>query len=233
MSFRLAILLCLAVLLFFMRPIRGSAITVTAAETELDFVPEYNRAFGRCLTLSASGSLELNQRYALRGGLSLRKTAGAGEVDAAAGFKARLIPNLPLYVSVSYYLNTLPEYEALSHTALPLVGLRYRYGGFTLGTALRFSSFFGEDAVFESMFAFEGYVNFYNTETVRIGLRCFNYDAFTAGNLGAYRLSLDSAVKITKLLSLLNSLELFQTGSSTLSSELYGVAYVAGIVFTW
>jgi hypothetical protein len=233
MIFRLVILMCLTALLFFARPLHGSALTVTAMETELDFAPEHNRVFGRCLTLSASSSLELNQRYAFRWGLSLWKTAGAWEIDAAAGFQAKLLANLPLYASVSYFFNALPPYEAISHTALPLLGFRFRYGGFALGTTLRFSSFFGEGAIFESVTAFEGYVNFYNTEAFRIGLRCANYGAFTAGNFGAWRFCLDSRVRVTKLFSLLNTLELLQTGSITLGSELYGLVYAMGALFRW
>jgi hypothetical protein len=219
-------------LLFFVRSLHGLGIAVTAVETALDLAPEYNRVFGRCLTLSASGSLELNRRYALRGGLSLWQTAEAYEIDAAAGFKAQF-PKTPLYASVSYYFNALPAYETKSHTVLPLAGFRFRYGGFALGTALRFSSFFGESAIFEFVTAFESYVNFYNTETFRIGLRCANYDAFTAGNFGAYRLSLDSRIGVTELLSLLNSLTLFQTGSAALSANFYGFSCKIGAVLAW
>jgi hypothetical protein len=233
MSFRLAFLLCLTVLLFLARSIQGLSVEVTAVEAEMDFTPEYNRVFRDCLTLSASGSLELNQRYVFRGGLSLWQTAGAWEVDAAAGFQAKLLSSLPLYASVSYYFNTLPLYETVSHTALPLIGLRFRYGGFALGTALRFSSFFNESAIFESVISLEGYVNFYNTEAFRIGLRCANYDAFTAGNFGAYRLSLDSRLGVTKRFSLINALTLLQTGSITLAAEFYGLAYTMGALIRW
>jgi hypothetical protein len=233
MSSRFVFLLRVVVLLFLARPLYGLASAVTAAETKLEFVPEYNRVFGNCLTLSASGSLELNQRYAFRGGLSIWNASEAYEIDAAVGFQAKLLSRLPLYASLSYYFNTLPLYEVTSHTALPLVGLRFRYGGFTLGTALRFSSFFNESAIFESVIAVEGYVNFYNTEAFMIGLRCANYDAFVAGNFGAYRLSLDSRLGITEQFSLLNSLALLQTGSVTLAAEFYGLVYAMGVLFRW
>jgi hypothetical protein len=177
--------------------------------------------------------LELNQRYAFRGGLSLWKTAETWEIDAAAGFQARLLSGTPLYASVSYYFSALPPYEVISHTALPLVGFRFKYGGFGLGTALRFSSFFNESAIFESVIVVEGYVNFYTTEAFRIGLRCANYDAFTAGNFGAYRLSLDSRFEATKRFSLINSLALLQTGSITLAAEFYGLVYTMGALFRW
>jgi hypothetical protein len=234
MSFRHAALLCLLTLLCSALPLNGLGITVTAVETGLDLAPEYNRVFGNCLNLSASGSLELNGRYSFRGGLALWHTAEAYEIDAAAGFKAQVIPAWPpLRVSVSYYFNVIPAYEAASHTALPLVGLRFKHGGFALGTALRFSSFFGEEAIFESVPALEGYVNFYTTETFLIRLRCANYDAFTAGNFGAYRLSLDSRIRATEAFSLINSLELLQTGSVTLGANFYGFSCKMGIALAW
>jgi hypothetical protein len=234
MSFRSAPLLCALVLLFAARSLNGLDIALTAVETELDLTPEYNRAFGPCMALSASGSLEVNRRYSFRAGLSLWTTAEAYELDAAAGVQAQLIPAWPpLSVSVSYYCNALPSYEALSHTALPLVAFRFRHGGFALGAALRFSSFFGEDAIVESMPAFEGSVTCYSSETALIRLRCANYDAFTAGNFGAYRLSLDSRIRATPLLSLINSLELCQTGSVALSANWYGFACKLGVALAW
>jgi hypothetical protein len=233
MNFCPAVPVCLTVLLFLARSVQGLAVTATAAEMELELAPEYNRVFGSCLAVSAAGSLELNRRYALRGGLSFWKTAETWEIDAAAGFQAKLLFGLPLYASLSWYFSALPPYEVASHAALPLAGLRFRYGGFALGAALRFSSYFDEPAMFESVIAFEGYVNFYNTEAFRIGLRCANYDAFTAGNFGAYRLNLDSRIGITRRLALLNTLALLQTGSLTFGAEWYGVVYTTGIVFVW
>ncbi|MDR3124105.1 MAG: hypothetical protein LBU16_10060 [Treponema sp.] len=220
-------------MLLLARSLHSLAVTVTGAETELDFAPEYSRVFGLGLTVSAAGSLELNERCAFRGGLALWKTAGAYEIDAALGFGAKPFLALPLLASVAWYYNALPSYEAVSHTALPLIGLRFRHGGVTLGTALRFSSYFNESAIFESLIAFEGYVNFYNAEAFRIGLRCANYDAFAAGNFGAYRLSLDSRIRAAKRLFLINNLALLQTGSVTMGANWLGVVYTTGAALRW
>jgi hypothetical protein len=233
MSFRLAVLLCLAVLLFLARSLAALPAGITAVEAAIDFSPEYNRVFGHCLGFSASGSLELKQRYSFRGGLFVWTTAEARETGAAAAFQAKLPVALPLYASVSWYFSALSPYEATSHAVLPLIALRFRYGGFALGTTLRFSSWFGERAIFESATAFEGYVNFYNTETFRTGLRWANYDAFTAGNFGAWRLSLDSRLALTKQLSLISVLSLLQTGSITLGAEYYGLVCTLGALFRW
>jgi hypothetical protein len=234
MSFRFALLLCVIVLLSLTQSLHSLDIALTAAEIELDTAPEYNRSFGYCHTFSASGSLELNRRYVLRGGLSFWQTAEAYEINAAAGFGAQLIPTWPpLSASVSYYFNALPAYEVMSHTALPLFRFRFKHGGFALGTTLRFSSYFGGSAIFELTPALEAYVNFYDSETLLIRLRSANYDNFTAGTFGAYRVGLDSRIGITKQFFLLNSLELLQTGSITLTSNFYGVVYKIGMALVW
>jgi hypothetical protein len=233
MSFRPAVLLLLVVLLLPPRFLHSLAVTVTGAETELDFAPEYSSVFGPGLTVSAAGSLELNERCAFRGGLALWKAAEAYEIDAALGFGAKPFPALPLFASLAWQYNALPSYEAASHTALPLIGLRFRHGGLALGTALRFSSFFNESSIFESVIAFEGYVTFYSAEAFRIGLRLANYDAFVAGNFGAYRLSLDSRIRAAERLFLINNLALLQTGSVTMGANWYGVVYTTGVAFRW
>jgi hypothetical protein len=222
-----------AVLLFLTPALYGFNISITGKEAGIELGPEYNRVYYGCLTISASASLEFNERYTLRSGFSLWNARGAHEVDAAGGIAVKLLPNLPLYGYLSYMFNALPEYETHSHTILPLVGFRGKYAGITLGTNFRFSSFFGEPAIFESILAFEGYVNFCNTEKFRIGLRGANFNDFAAGNFGAYYLSLNSTLGLTGLVSLKNALELYQTGSAGLSFAWYGIAYKAGVVFTW
>jgi hypothetical protein len=223
----------LVVLLLFTSPMYGFDFSISHKEAGIELMPEYNRTYSSCLTLSASGSLEFNERYSVQGGLSLWTASAAYEMDVSAGLAAKLIRRVPLYMYLSYMFNTLPEYEANSHTVLPLIGFKGKYAGITLGPNLRFSSFFNEPVIFESILAFEGYVNFYNSERFRIGLRCANFNDFAAGNFGVYYLSLNSRVGITKLLSLTNDLELHQTGSAGLASRFYGAAYKVGLVFTW
>ncbi|MFP3040678.1 hypothetical protein LQZ19_02540 [Treponema primitia] len=223
----------LIVLLFFVSPLYSFDFSISRKKAGIELTPEYNRTYSSCLTLSASGSLEFNERYSVQGGLSLWTASAAYELDVSAGLAAKLIRRAPLYLYLSYMFNTLPEYETNSHTVLPLIGFKGKYAGITLGPNLRFSSFFDEPVIFESILAFEGYVNFYNSEEFRIGLRCANFNDYAAGNFGVYYLSLNSRVGITKLLSLTNDLELYQTGSAGLSSVFYGVAYKAGLIFTW
>jgi hypothetical protein len=223
----------LAALLVLTSALYGFDISITGIEAGIELAPEYNRTYYGCLAFAISGSLELNERYTIRGGFSLWNASSAYEVDAAAGLTVKPIRKLPLYVYLSYLFNTLPDYETHSHTILPMAGFRGKYAGITLGTALRFSAFFNEPAIFEPGIAFEGYVNFYNTEKFRIGLRGANFTDFAAGNFGAYYLSLNSTLGITGQLSLRNDLEFHQTGSAGLSLTWYSIVYKAGVVFTW
>jgi hypothetical protein len=222
-----------AVLLFLTPALYGLGIAITGVEAGIELTPGYNRTYYETLTFATSGSLEFNERYTLRGGFSLWNANSVYEVDAATGLKVQLIRNLPLYVYFSYIFNTLPDYDTHSHTMLPLIGFRGYYAGITLGTNLRYSSFFDEPVIFESILAFDVYVNFYNTERFRIGVGFANFDDYTAGNFGAYYLSLNSTFDFTQFLCLTGSLELHQTGSAGLSSEFYGIGYKMGVVVKW
>jgi hypothetical protein len=223
----------LVVLLFFISPLYSFGFSVTGGELGLALTPGYNKNYSRYLTLSASGSLEFNELYRLKSGFSLWKAGTTYEIDASTGLRAKLFHGFPLYLYLSYMFNTLPDYEVRIHTVLPLLGISGRYAGITLGTNLRFSSFFDEPIIFESILAFEGYVNFYNTEKFRIGLRAANFNDYSAGNFGSYYLGLNSRIGITESFFLTNGLELRQTGSVGLAFSPYDIAYKVGVVAAW
>lgn len=225
--------LWLVVLLFFTSPLYGFGFSITRGELGFELMPGYNKNYSRYLTISAAGSLEFNRLYTLKSGFSLWKAGIAYEIDASTGLNAKLSPRFPLYLYLSYLFNTLPDYEAHSHTVLPLLGISGRYAGITLGANLRFSSFFNEPVIFESILAFEGYVNFCNTEKFRIGLRAANFNGYFAGNFGNYYLDLNSRIGITESFFLTNGLELRQTGSVGLAFRPYDIAYKAGVIITW
>ncbi|GHV79326.1 hypothetical protein AGMMS49944_11170 [Spirochaetia bacterium] len=223
----------LAVLLLLTPALYGLNISITGKEAGIELTPEYNRTYYGCMTFAGSAALELNGRYTTRGSFSVLAAGKAYEVNTAAGFRMKLLRNLPLYVYLSYIFNTIPDYETHSHTILPLIGFRGKYAGITLGHNFRFTVFFDEPAIFEPILAAEAYVNFYNTEKFRIGLRAANFNDLAAGNFGAYYLSLNSTLGITRWLSLRNDMEFYQTGSVGLSANFYGMAYKAGVVFKW
>jgi hypothetical protein len=102
-----------------------------------------------------------------------------------------------------------------------------------MGPCVRFTTFFDDPVIFESIMAFSAYVNFYNTEKLRIGMQCANYSSFIAGNTGAYFFNLNSTIRITRLLSVNSELEFDQSGSVGLAANFYGIAFKAGVTLTW
>ncbi|MDR1175935.1 MAG: hypothetical protein LBK83_10760 [Treponema sp.] len=205
----------------------------SGAELGFSVTPEYNRAFNQCWTFSGSGSLSFNERYTVKSGLSFWAARDVYEVDTFISGEAVFPLRLPLSGGVSYVFNGMPDYDTGSHTLLPLISLKGRRAGISVGPALRFNSFYYTRTVFESILAVSAYVNFYNTEKFRIGLRCANFGDFAVGNFGSYFLNLNSSLKLTKLFSLINELELYQSGSSGLSANFFGVAYRGGLTVSW
>jgi len=51
--------------------------------------------------------------------------------------------------------------------------------------------------------------------------------------MGAYSLCLYSAVAINKQWSIINDIELLQSGSVGLSANFYGINWRGGVKFTW
>jgi hypothetical protein len=85
---------------------------------------------------------------------------------------------------------------------------------------------------------FSGFVDFYQTDKIRIGMGCANFDNFLAGNMGSYFLEFYSLIRLAKpetlrRLSLINEIRIEQTGSVGLDSNFYGIAYRGGLVCRW
>ena len=209
------------------------AIRITGKEAGFDMGVEYNRALGFFEDFSVLGSLELNDRYTVKGGLSLGKTEDG--IDIKAFTLSRMFPKAgkSLHLDLAYIYNGLPAYKTHTHAILPLVSFSGRWVGISFGTSFRFTSFFGEPALFESMLSFSGYVNFLNREKLRIGMRFANFRDFYAGNTGSYSLSLNCLIRFNEKWSLINDVELLQSGSIALAANLYGIAYRGGVRFTW
>jgi hypothetical protein len=221
--------------LFFLSGLQQTAAQeiITAKEAEAYFKNEFNRSFYYYGELSSAGGMELDSRYTLRGGISLGL---AKDVTDIRGFTSAAFspPRLKqLNFSLAYIYNGLPEYGAHSHTILPLVSFNAKWAGVSIGTSLRFTSFFRGPAVFEPLLSLSAYVNFINSETLLIGIRIANFNEFSAGNMGAYSLSVNSWVRLNENWSIINNLELMQSGSVALSSNFYGIAWKGGVKYTW
>jgi hypothetical protein len=219
--------------IFFFLASGAYGLDFSGAELGFSVTPEYNRAFGQCWTFSGTGGLNLNERSAVRSGLSFWAAREVYEVDAFISGETAFPLSFPLSGGLAYMFNGTPDYDTGSHTLLPLISLKGRWAGVSVGPALRFNVFYRTRMVFEPVPAVLLYVNFYNTEKFKIGLRCANFDDFAAGNFGSYFLNLNSVLKLTKTLSLINDLELRQSGSTGLAANFFGVAYRGGLVASW
>jgi hypothetical protein len=220
-------------ILFIVPRIYGIDIEVSKTELEAALTPEYNRVFSQGLTVSVQGLIELNERVSFKGGGAFWTAPSAYEMDAFIGGEYALPVKVPLFVDLSYIYNGMPDYETYSHSLLNTIMIKGRWAGVSLGFNLRFTSFFNDPVLFEPIIAFFGYVNFYNSKTFRIGISGANYSEFSAGNFGSYFYGLNSMMRVSELVSVINDLELRQSGSVGLSADFYGIAYRGGVVFSW
>jgi hypothetical protein len=195
--------------------------------------PEYNRSFYFSSDISAVAGMEFNERYTIRGGVSLGNDINETGVKVFSGAEAALSFDIPLFAGFSWRYYGLPDYETHSHALLPLVSLKWRRAGISIGTNMRFTSFFNEAPVFESMLSFLIYFNIVNNNKLQLGLRWANFSDFAADNMGAYFLGFYSFFKLNECVSLVNEIEVLQSGSVGLSSNLYGIAYRGGVSFSW
>jgi hypothetical protein len=210
----------------------------TGIEAELDVTGEFNRVFQYCADISLSGALELNNYFSLSSGLSLGALGLAAEksvlaYDTFGRAGLRFPTGFPLELDFSYVYNGLPEYRTSIHTMLPLVSSRWKWAGFSLGTALRYTVYDREAPIFEPIPAFMLFARCINREAIRAGVKIANFSDFLAGNMGAYFLNLNVSIKITKQMRLINEVEVFQTGSIGLAAAFYGILCRGGINCQW
>jgi hypothetical protein len=223
----------LLILIVIAQNLYSMAPQITGKRLDFYFSPEYNRAYNFCWDTSATGAIELNNRYTVKGGLALGTIANVFYMKGFAGGEVALPVSFPLYVSLAYNYNGLPEYENHTHSVLPLISLKGKWVGASLGVNLRSTSFFGEPPIFEPIISALIYVNFVNNNIFRIGLKIANIDDYTYGNIGSYFLNLNSSVRLNKMLSLVNEIELHQSGSIGLASNFYGFIYRGGVTLSW
>jgi len=209
------------------------AIDFTKKEADFTFKGEYNRALAFSAEFSALSVFELNGRYAVKGGLALGSTGGGADIKMCIQGGIRPLLKIPLYASLAYIYNGLPEYETHQHTLLPVVSFEGQRAGIAVGISLLFTSFFGEKALFESILSFSAYFNFINNEKMLIGISIANFNDFYAGLWGSYFLALNSQIRFSKKWSLINGIEVLQSGSTALTANFYGIVYRAGIKIIW
>ena len=220
------------VFLLCMRHITAQEV-ITGKEVAAYFTNEFNRSFYYYGELSSAGGMELDNRFTFRGGVSLGLSRDITDIRGftSAGLSPLFLKQLQF--TLAYIYNGLPEYSAHSHTILPVVSFNGKWAGIGIGPGLRFTSYFGEPALFESVLSFSGYVNVINNKTMLMGISCANFNEFSVRNMGAYSLNFYSSVRINQNWSVINELELMQSGSVALSSIFHGIAWKGGLQFKW
>jgi hypothetical protein len=221
------------------REIHALGIELTGKEAEAHLRGEYNRSYNFFGDISAIGAVELNHWMQFKAGISLGWAEGITEIKIFNNARFNLLkkwtqgPLGLLGLGFSWMYNGLPEYEAHSHTLLPVIYYNAKYGGISIGPSFRFTSYFNEPAIFHPTLSISVYANFVNNEKLRIGVSLANFNDFQANNFALYSLCFNSAVRINSRWSILNELELKQSGGDGLSAAFYGVALRGGARFTW
>ena len=223
----------LLILLVGLQKLYGTDIQITGKGLGFFATPEYNRAFYFCWDISTVGALEFNNRYTIKSGLALGAAGINFDIKGFVGGEATPFATIPVGFGLDYKYYGLPEYEYHDHSIVLLAFVKTRRAGFSLGHNFRFNSFFGEPPIFEPVWLCSVYVLLVSNERLHLQLKGANFNDFISGNMTGYFLSLNSVISLNKKISLVNEIEVHQSGSINLASNLYGIVYRGGVVFSW
>jgi len=215
--------------------ISAQDIQITQKEAGADLRFESNRSLDYSGDISVFGDIELNSQFGLKSGLALGWVDAGFDIVLFGSVRYAPFAGLPLNANILYNYNGLPGplFNSHTHSLLPYISYNARMAGIAAGINCRFTSYFGEPAIFESMLSFSGYVNFINTDTLLFGLSVANFNDFDIRNMGSYYASLNLAIRLNDQWTFTNGLEFKQAGSIGLSSTFYGFTYRGGVRFTW
>jgi len=206
---------------------------ITDGEIEAYLRGEYNRAFNYCGDISAIGSIEINNIFNFRLGFSLGKMADSTNINTHTSAAITPFSRIPVGFHIIYIYNGIPDYENHTHTILPLVSFNTARAGISAGLSLRFASFFGEIAQFESILSLSIYFNFINNDKLCLGLGFVNFSDFQAKNFGAYSLKFNTVIRLDDKWQIVNELELSQSGGDGFSTTFFGFGWRGGVKFKW
>jgi len=226
-------ILLFLLLIFSVSSVHALDLSITDKGAEAYLHGEFNRGSVYNGSLSIIGDIELNSLWLFRGGLSFGTAGDVTDLKAFTTARASPFENLPLRFSLSWIYNGFIEYEAHAHSIFPLISYGTDKAGISLGMHFRFTSYFGEEAQFESILAFLLYYNFINNETLRVGASFGTFDDFNARNLGAFALGFDFAIRINENWQIISKIDIMQSGAEGLSANFFGFAWKGGVRFTW
>lgn len=218
---------------FLLPAAHGFDMGITEKDLGGEFRARYDRVFLNYFDAAIHGSLEFKNRLALNGGIALEFLEDTPNLNIFTGGEMALPLPVPLYVSLRYVYNPMPDYQTTVHSVAPALSLNGRRAGISLGFPLRFTLFYGEPAVFEPVFSFLVYVNFYYSDTAQFGMRGANFDDYLFGNTGAYFLTVYYFCTFSTGVSLIHELTLCQAGSIGFAANIYGLSYKGGVKFQW
>ena len=206
--------------------------SITDKEVEAYMRSEYNRSNIFYGELSVLGGVEFFNQLEIKGGISMGRTESS--TDISTFIRPSYTPfRIPLTFSAAWIYNGMPEYEAHTHSFLPYVTYGVSRAGISIGMNFRFTSFFDEEPQFESVLSFSGYINFIDTETLQIGISAGTFSDFQAKNMGAYSLKVNVLMNLDSRWSILNEVEMMQSGGDGFSTTFYGFAWRGGVRYSW
>jgi hypothetical protein len=218
---------------FLLPAAHGFDMGITEKELGGEFRARYDRVFFNYFDVAIHGSLEFKNRLALNSGIALEFLEETPNLNIFTNGEIALPLPVPLSAALTYVYNRMPDYQTTVHSVVPALSLNGRRAGISLGFPLRFTSFYSEPAVFESIFSFLVYVNFYYSDTAKFGMRWANFDDYLFGNIGAYSLTAYYFCTFSTGVSLIHELTLYQAGSIGFAANIYGLSYRGGIKFQW
>jgi hypothetical protein len=223
-----------AFLLFFFLSFQNVySVEITGKNVEAYLEFDYNKSYNYNADITFTGELELNNIFLFKGGLSLGETADVLGINLFQAAHVKPFKKIPLDFSLLYIYNGLPGYEVHTNTIMPVITYNFKRSGLSLGYNFRFTSFFGEDDLFETVLSFAWYFTFINKEKFSIGFRIANFNNFEAGNMGSYTIDLYSAIRVTDNWKVINGFEFLPTGIGSGTTVFYGFILRAGVKYSW
>jgi hypothetical protein len=213
-------------------------------DAEISFKPEYSRNMGFCYEFAFIGDAEIEKSLLVQGGIALGQTGEEFDLDLFldAGYRLPLPLSIDLSVHLEYLYNTIPGYLYQTNSLFPHLSYRNKWVGADLGSTLRFTTFDSELISFEPIISLRLFVNVLNLKLFKLLIGAGNFSTFNLGNLGAYYLFLRGRFDLagrqewiygSPSVSLVNTLNLYQTGSIALTSTLQSIAWQWGVCFSW
>jgi hypothetical protein len=221
------------IFLICLQNIHALDIEITDKEVEGCLNAEFNRTLFFIGGFSEAGKIKFNDRLAIRGGLSLGWAEYLTDVKLFTNATFRILADWPLEAKLAWVYNGLPEFEAHTHSIVPLVSWNAKYAGISAGFGFRFTSFHGEPTLFEFLLPLKIYANFINNEKICAGMSFANFNDFRADSFIAFALGANAAVKINDHWTIVNELEYKHSGADGLTSTFHGIAWKGGAKFTW